>query len=198
MHRKLAVIAAAILCLLAGTPQTRGDVILLVDVSNPNAIVFQSTEAFAQNDATITLSSGFTLIGFFQSTIGYDQTISFDNETVNFLYVDNKPYQFLANLNVVNYLGAMGSGRDLNLWGDHYTVTFSTEARALYHFGVVTAMAAFPIAPIGTVGNIMTDVFAGRPQGGTVIGQFMVIPEASAVSLLGLGTLLFARRRRRP
>lgn len=47
-----------------------GDVILTIDITNSNGVVFQSTGAFAQNDAEISLFDGITLLGFFETEVG--------------------------------------------------------------------------------------------------------------------------------
>ncbi len=192
MFRRICLFVGAALGFLGAS--ARADVILTIDVTNPASIVFQSTSAFAQNNANISLWDGITLLGFFESPTSF-----FDSafNSTDLIYVGNNTNHTLHTISVINYETGNGPGQDLNIYGAvGGDVIFSTDSRALSHFAVKYFLENQPIAAIGTVGDIVVGNKASS-GGYLVLGQFQIIPEASTASLLALGSLLWFGRRRR-
>jgi len=193
MFRRIWILVVTALSFL-GAP-VRADIILTIDITNPNSIIFQSTSAFAQNNANISLFDGITLLGFFSSPTSF-----FDSafNGMDLIYVGDNTNQTLHTISVINYeTGGKTDARDLNIYGAiPGDVIFSTDTRALNHFAIKNFLGEEPIAPIGTIGNIVVGNKASE-GGYLVLGQFQIIPEASTASLLALGSLLWLGCRRR-
>ncbi len=172
----------ALLLGLSAFSQVRGGVILTIDISNPEAVIFSATGAFAENDDIddTFLSEGFTLLDFFNSEFTDDPQF-FDESSLyspggNFAYTTLFP------------VAIFGDEIDLNIAGSGFsTQDFSTEAPAFTGYAIIDLTSWLPYITAGTTGNIL----AGDPMYNTVvIGQYEVVPEPGTFSLLGGAALL--------
>jgi hypothetical protein len=160
----------------------RAAVILTIDVTDPEKVLFTATGAHAQNnDVETSVGQGFTLLGFFNQEVDYDYT-SFDRSNLkspgaSFAYGD----LFVASIS--------GDGRDLNIAGSGFvSQDFSATEAAFTGSARIDLSAWMSTLTPGTTGDILAgDAFYNT----VVIGQYQIIPEPGTISLLiGAGLLL--------
>ncbi|HWL54129.1 MAG TPA: PEP-CTERM sorting domain-containing protein [Chthoniobacteraceae bacterium] len=191
MRRFVRPVALVGSLLLAGSAISQAEVILRIDISDPSAVVFTATGAFAQNDDEDTdLTAGVTLIDFFSSEPDNVQAY-FDPAD---LWSPEGRFAYEGVLNT-SFSALLGPYTDLNLFGSGYsTQGFSTSQAALTGSAVLDLSEWIAHIRLGS-----GDLYAGDfSNSGPIIGQYEVIPEPTALSLIGAGAgaafLLAARR----
>jgi hypothetical protein len=169
-------------------------VILDVDVSDPMAVVFTTTTAFAQTTVQMADSrDGFVLASFFSGNTGslsdtldsgafnvFDSAAGTTRQPMDGIYVDTFQNLTLDDLNIFE---TDNGGFDMYFLDTGTALTGSASHD-------LSALNGFPT--LGTVGP----VFAGS-GGISTIGQWRIVPEPSTAALTALGLVgLVARRRR--
>lgn len=188
-----ACLAAFLITVLHSVSVAKGEVILIIDISNPAEITFTATGAHAENDDTLGTwaSEGITLLEFFSFSI--DIGMEFFDETnlrspegdfalTEFTSIDMEEFGS-------NYIHLNISGSGL---ADEQG--FNTEEPALYGMAVADFSAWISQVKLG-----FGDVMAGdNSYGNIIIGQYQVVPEPVTTALLiSGGAMVFASRRRR-
>lgn len=183
--------------LLFGGGVAHAAVILVVDVSDPTAVVFTATAAFADNNVPNADSTeGIALLGFFSGNVGelddplgsgainvLDTGTGTSSQALDQIFVGS--YKGLTALDL-NLYGTGGGGFDMSFFRDKTAMTGLASAD-------LSALTGLPTP--GTVGSI----FAGELASSKIIGQYSVVlvPEPSTAALTALGLIGLASRRRR-
>lgn len=188
---KYAVTAAASVATLAGIAQAED--LLIVDLTVPDQITITATNGLSAATVTGTTFTGFYLENFFGNATasGLISTLVSGNLTAASVATDNSPALF-------NSAGNAG----LNIWS--YSATTTTTFTAGQQ--AFTGSATWSIGPAFYAdmldGPLSGDIYFAADTdddipGAALLGQYRVIPSPAALSLLGLGGLLGAARRRR-
>jgi hypothetical protein len=171
--------------------------ILLVDVSDPMAVVFTPTAALAENTVLNADSAdGIALSSFFSENVG-GLTDDLDSGAFNvFDSTAGTTRQPLSRIFVGDFGGI--TPLDLNFFasgsGTDFDMSFLDTETALTGLASHDLSALTGLPTLGTVG----DVFAGGLASSNIIGQYQVVPEPSTVALMALGLVgLVAGRRSR-
>jgi hypothetical protein len=171
-------------------------VILQVDVSDPMAVVFTSTAAFADNTVLNADSlDGIALLSFFSGNVGtldtsldsgainvFDSTAGTTRQPLDRIFVDT--FSGITPLDLNFYELSSGSGFDMSFLDTETALT----GLASHDLSALTGLPT-----LGTLG----DVFAGGLASSNIIGQWNVVPEPSTAALMTLGLIGLASRRRR-
>ncbi|MEM6394182.1 MAG: PEP-CTERM sorting domain-containing protein [Planctomycetota bacterium] len=184
---KITAIAMLLALAVSANPLSAGTV-LFVEVDGTSTIVIRATGASSLvDDSSTTASSGVSLLDLFPS--GFFPIIA--PFTAGDLAVNGTTYP-----NVFGNLDPPLSARDLNIASVFQSgpQQFTTTAPAFTGLLDVELFTTNPLPVEGTVGNVI--VGDGQDGSGAVIGQFIVVPEPTSLTLLGLTSLLVARRRR--
>jgi hypothetical protein len=179
---------AAISAFLFSPRLAEASILIVIDISNPSAVTFTTTEAVPLiNDSSTSTAHGVSLMGLFSSAFAVsDQPLVGDLTPAG----SSVSFEWLLN----NFEGI--TGFDLNLYSNSSdSQVFSTGTPAFSGSGVSVNLDG---ATFATSGNIIVgDTLQGS---GDIIGQWAVVPEPSSSAILtGLaaGVMLFVRRRQR-
>lgn len=188
---KLVIGTVASIASLAGVAQAED--LLIIDLTVANQITISATTGASSANASGSVFTGVYLQNFFGNTTsaGLVSTLVSGNLTAASNVSDNSPALF-------NAVGNSG----LNIWSYSASAnsTFTTGQQAFTGAGTWTMAANFYADMLNgpTSGNIYFAADTDDDLGGaTVIGQYRVIPSPAALSMLGIGGLLGATRRRR-
>lgn len=191
MMTKFVAGAAAVAC-LAGVAQAQD--LLIVDLSVANQITISATANAASASATFSNFNGVYLDGFYGPSTGplLVTTLISGNLTTFNNPSDNSPSLF-----------RQANDPGLNIWSFSTASTVSVTAGQQAFTGAGTWSMASDFynamlagASSGTLyANV--DTVDDIPTVGVAIGQWRVVPTPAALSLLGVGGLLGAARRRR-
>ncbi|MCB1676223.1 MAG: hypothetical protein KDI01_08030 [Halioglobus sp.] len=168
----------------------RASVLLEVNISNPAAVTFTPTTAFADNEflAVDTAFNGVTLLDFFSGNVAaFDGGLDAGSIDV-FDTTDGSSRQALPNIWVGVWPGGWTTN-DLSFYEpvQTFAISFLTTAPALV--GAATHdLTGFT----GLGANRSGDLVVGEPDSNSVIGQWRVVPAPSTAVLLALGLLLVA------
>lgn len=193
--RRLWSAAILLLCFALMPLRAGAAVILVIDISNPSAVTFTATGAFAQNDDDDSFSiSGISLIDFFQASFSDSDLHYFSSSNLRSPEGDF-PYSTLTSIAFFDPFSS--EYFDLSIFYDSFSGQgFSTSAPALTGSAVANLSAWLAYLPTaGTTGNIHSG--DGIFSSGPVIGQYSVVPEPATAGLLLGATLLAIRRARR-
>lgn len=188
IHRNLLLVLVLLIGFWPGHP-ANGQVLLLVDITDPNNVLFSATgNAPGINDSTSNQIQGITLIDLFHVDFGVnDELLSGNLISAG----GSAPFDTLLN----NFPPGV-TARDLNLFKetDGVQQTFSTSAPAFTGTGMTAGLVGAEFRSTGDI--IVGDTIGGS---GEVLGQWSVIPEPSsgALSILALAALWAARRRKK-
>lgn len=178
--------------LVAASIAAPAAILLEVDISNPAAVVIRSTDANPiTNSNTFNNFLGVTLLQFLASDSVISGLIPTATLTAN--HAEDAYNEW--------WITELNSGRlDLNLYfdseADATPQQFNTAQPAFTGAATLNMSSAFAALPsIGHTGNIIA---GDATLTGPVIGQFLVIPEPSAILLLSTTSLLALRRHRVP
>ena len=166
-------------------------VILQVDVSDPMAVVFTTTAAFADNADSQPSADGILLPGFFSGNVGsLDDT--FDSGAINVFDTIAGTTRLPMDQIFVGTLGIL-TPDDLRFYETNnggFNMSFLDTETALTGSASHDLSALTGLPTLGTVGI----VFAGTED---IIGQYRIVPEPSTALLLASGLLAMAVGRRR-
>ena len=188
-HRKLLLL---VLVGLALPLAARASVLLEVHISNPTAVTFTPTSAFADNEflAVDTAFNGVTLLDFFSGNLAsMDGALDAGSIDV-FDMTDGSSRQALPNIWVGVWPGGWTTN-DLSFYEpvQTFAISFLSTAPALVG-GATHDLTGFA----GLGANRSGDIVVGEPDSNSVIGQWRVVPAPSTIVLLALGLLLVAAR----
>jgi len=204
MSRRVFRTASALLALaLTGFGSAaQSAVILEIDISDPAAVTFTTTDAFSQiNAEALSFDSGVTLLDFFTgNTEAIDSTLDAGAIDVP----TDEGFEALSRIFVGSFPGGWTLD-DLNFYEDltgdpQFTMSFTSDARALAGSAThdLSGMGLLPAA--GTIGSLIT----GTPDAEEllVLGQWRIagavaVSEPSTLALLCFGLLGFVGLRRR-
>lgn len=193
MKALIGTASLAVVCALS----LHGAIVLIVDVSNPNAVTFTSTTSFATSGTVFApsdSSDGVDLLGFFKSDVGVLPSGTFLSSSLT-------PSGTSGAFNNWSPDNQSGSTRDLNLWnsvGGAGSMQFDSSVRAFtgqasINMALLGYTSFLPSA--GASGNILNGYSAIND--GNTIGQWSVVPEPQTYAMLaGLGLVGFATVRR--
>jgi hypothetical protein len=173
-----------------------GDVIVTVDVSDPNAVVVSGTTASALTGETATGFDGITLKNLMPGNL-----LITENEQLDVLLLFNTPAgttrHSLRWMLIKNFPGGY-TPNDLTMYDfnsnpDPNIYVFTDKQAIAGSFTV--DLDGFGISPVGTVG----DVYIGEPNNIKIIGQWQVVsvPEPSSTGLAAIFFIAMSLRRRR-
>ena len=167
-------------------------VILQVDVSDPMAVVFTTTAAFADNTVSnVPSTEGIVLPGFFSGNVGsLDDT--FDSGAINVFDTTAGTTRLPMDQIFVGTLGIL-TPDDLRFYETNnggFNMSFLDTETALTGSASHDLSALTGLPTLGTVGT----VFAGTED---IIGQYRIVPEPSTALLLASGLIAMAMGRRR-
>lgn len=159
-------------------------VVLTVDVSDPSMVTITATGANSEIDITGNRFNGISLVGF----LAVPATGANISAISNGLLVDVS-----QNSLDIQFIGI--NGGFLNLFGPNGTIEFLTTAPAFSGQGIfnLSQQAVGALPSFGATGSV---ALGDSTPFNNVIGTYFVIPEPASATLLGLGALLVARRRR--
>ena len=182
------VVLTTLLLLAGGAAQAA--VILEVDVSDPTAVVFTSTDANTQNSIENGLSNtGILLEGFFSGNVA-ELDDPLDSGALDVFDTEGGPTrQPLDQIFVGDGPGT--TPLDVNFYasiGSAFNMFFRNGERALTGSASHDLSSLTGLPTVGTIGNIFSD----QPGGGfgmsdAIIGQYSVVPEPGTALLMGLG-----------
>jgi hypothetical protein len=184
------VVSAAAMASLAGAAQAED--LLLIDLSTPNQITITATTGASAVTTTASNFNGVYMDGFYGGAgAGLVTTLVSGNLTTF-----ANPSDFSPSL----FRGVNDPG--LNLWSFSTAATVNFTAGQQAFTGSATwTMTADHYANMlagGTSGNIYADAdTVDDISSARLIGQWRVVPTPAALSLLGVGGLVGAARRRR-
>jgi len=184
-------LSLALVAMSSVTQSAQAAVLIQVDISNPSAVTFTSTDAFASiNDSTSTMFDGVTFDEIFSASSLVSETYAgltgsglFPPTTTGLAYDDTLTAGDGVSTTDLNFYANTGSP----------TQSFSTGAPAFSGSATVN-IAGVTYQSVGYIGEIL----AGYADGGSFdsIGQYQIVPEPGSLALLGPGGLLITRRRR--
>lgn len=166
-----------------------GLVVLEVDFSDPSAVVFSNTGAFAENaSSTHSSGAGITLLGILPGN-----TFGHNSEPPSLFSVLDSPAGTTRTPFTDIFVGNFGnwSTEDFNFFDEGpviFTMQFRTDSAALAGGPVIVDLDSLKnsFAAVGATGNIV----AGNPGlSPVVIGQWQVVPEPSAFLTLAVVSL---------
>lgn len=171
------------------------DIILTVDISDPSAVIFTTTDAFADGNFDGLSVNGITLKDFFDGN-----TFQLPGQTVGgsiaaISSADGSTRENLTGIWVANFGGGF-TPNDVAFYDR------LSAGNAIFSFDsqrALTGSAVFDLTPfeglptVGTIGNVHFD----NPDRNQILGQWQVInvPEPSTTILLAFGSVLVLLRR---
>lgn len=198
VHRPL-LSSLAGLFLLAAPAQAF--TVLVIDISNPAAVTFTSTGSVSLVDSSLNMSlGGFSIQNFFATAVWADEIATGNLHPTGSPYV----YSGLGTFDYEGGTGFFGSSNDLSIYSNGGASTtelsqvFSTDSSAFN--GVMTvnfSEFASSLPAAGTAGNVRAGYLIGELGHTGIVGEYIVVPEPSAVLLGGLGALALLKRRRK-
>ena len=192
----LIVRSFVLMALLFAGGVANADVIMTVDVSDPTAVVFSPTAAFASTTFLNASGSiqGTTLLGFFSANTG--ELFEFlDSGGINvFDTTAGTTRGVLDSIFVGDFTGGW-TPLDLNFHqeSDAFVTSFLSTETALTGLASHDLSALTGLPAIGTGGIVLVD----SPNSNKVIGEWGIVPEPSTAVLTALGLIGLAARRRR-
>jgi hypothetical protein len=175
-------------CLIMAAPAaTRANILLTVDISNPAAVVFSSTTAFA-DDTFLDVDSAFngvTLLDFFSDNNQViDTPLGAGAGTLDvFDSTDGTSRSSLVNIWVGTWPGGW-TPDDISFYEpiSEFDISFLSDARAL------TGEVTYGLSGFNGLGsNRMGNIVVGEPDSNSVIGQWQIVPVPGTAALLVLG-----------
>lgn len=185
------IFLTAISALALVSTSLKAEILLTVDVSNPNSVVFTATNGAPNTSVDVDAFVGFSLLGFLNT----DALEVFDGN--GNLAANGMTDSYLTFFSLDYATGPSSPGKDVNLFAnlDAGTQNFVTSAPAFS--GSITfdlSSISLLLPTIGTTGSIQV---GDGITVGPVIGTYEVVPEPAACFLLGAAGMLLIFRRRR-
>jgi hypothetical protein len=193
--RTIYAVALALFCNLANA-----NIILEVDLSDPSAAIFNSTAAFADATLDNNVFNGITLIGFFGGNTTEVDFLPTDSGSINVFNAPDASSRFAL---VEWFVGVFVGGwtlNDLNFFDDNAPdlVHFFDDEIALTGTATLDLSALVALPALGTSCNVII----GEPDSGLVVGQWVIVADASEVPtpnpllLIVIGLLMLGHSRR--
>jgi hypothetical protein len=168
----------------------RAEILLTVDVSDPENVVFSATDGVPSEAANVDSLVGFSLLGFLNA----DSEVAFDG--TGDLEANGMDAAYLSFLSLNFSSGPFTSGKDINIYAnlDAGAQNFLTSAPAF------SGAIAFDLSSIASLlptagGSGLIQIGDGSTVG-PVIGSYEVVPEPAACLLVGAAGMLLIFRRR--
>ncbi len=167
--------------------------VIRVNVTDPNAVTFETTESFASGNFQSIPFLGITLHSFFSgNTTVMDNSIS--STIAPFNSSDGSSRIELDRIFVGSFPGGF-TPQDVNFYRDGAPgqIYSFLDQRALTGSAIANLTSMGGLPSIGAFG----DVFIGNPDDNFIIGQWQAVPEPTSLLLVATGSLLLLPRRRR-
>lgn len=187
MKTLLSAVAVLTFAGAASAGTTGLPVLVIVDNTDPNNVIFSATGAAAAVAGSSSATTGFTLQGLF-SGAGFAVGFTPGSGSVSGTLQANGmtgPY-----VNSLNQFGTL-TDNDLNIWGGSGTQSWNTVDAAFTGSSSTDILANASFNASGLI--LLGDNPDSQPP---VLGTWQIIPTPGTAGLLGLAGLAAVRRRR--